>query len=74
MQHASDRSERLPTTEGDGKRGYTRITADIEAQVLAAKTRLGATASYADVAERTGLSANTVKYVLSELPRLRRGR
>ena len=64
----------LATTESDGKRGYTRITADIEAMILAAKTRLGTLASYADVAEETGLSANTVKYVLGELPRLRRGK
>jgi alkylated DNA nucleotide flippase Atl1 len=52
-------------------RGYTRVTADIQASILAARDRLGAT-SYADIAEYTGLPERTVKYVLVDLPRLRR--
>jgi len=53
------------------KRPYTRVTADIEARVIQAREKLGIS-SYADIAEHTGLSASTVKYVLVELPRLRR--
>ena len=57
--------------QSTGTRPYTRVTADIEARVISAREKLGIT-SYADIAEHTGLSASTVKYVLTELPRLRR--
>jgi hypothetical protein len=56
-----------------GKRTYFRVTADIEAQVLAARERLGFPA-YADIAEVTGVPERTVKYILTELPRLRKSR
>ena len=53
------------------KRNYTRVTAEIEARVLSARERLGLT-SYADIADDTGVPERTVKYILVELPRLRR--
>src|SRR4029077_9193594 len=45
--------------------------ADIQASILHARETLGPV-GYADIAEYTGHSASTVKYVLTELPRLRR--
>jgi len=53
------------------KRPYTRVTADIEARVIHAREKLGGV-GYADIAEYTGLSTQTVKYILTDLPRLRR--
>jgi hypothetical protein len=53
------------------KRTYTRVTAEIQARIIHAREVLGMV-GYADIAEYTGLSASTVKYVLTELPRLRR--
>lgn len=54
-----------------GQRPYLRVTADIEASIISARDRLGVT-SYTDIAEYTGLPERTVKYVLVDLPRLRR--
>ena len=56
---------------GDMSRPYTRVTPEMEANIIAARERLGMT-SYTDIAERTGLPERTVKYVLVDLPRLRR--
>jgi len=55
----------------DMSRPYTRVTPEIEASIIAARERLGA-ASYTDIAERAGVPERTVKYVLVDLPRLRR--
>lgn len=75
---AVKRTERLadPTVLADPNgtgdvRGYIRVTPDIEARVLAARERLGQV-GYADIAEVAGLPERTVKYVLTDLPRLRR--
>src|SRR4029077_2412515 len=57
--------------QSTGPRPYTRVTADIQASILHARETLGPV-GYADIAEYTGRSASTVKYVLTELPRLRR--
>jgi hypothetical protein len=53
------------------KRTYNRVTADIEARVINAREVMGL-ASYTDIAEYAGLPERTVKYVLVDLPRLRR--
>lgn len=52
-------------------RDYTRVTGEIQARIIHARETLGMV-GYADIAEYTGLSASTVKYVLTDLPRLRR--
>lgn len=57
--------------QSTGTRPYTRVTAEIQASIIHAREKLGPV-GYADIAEYTGLSASTVKYVLTELPRLRR--
>jgi alkylated DNA nucleotide flippase Atl1 len=65
--------EVLEDPNGTGNtRGYIRVTPEIEAAVLATRERLGA-AAYADIAEVAGLPERTVRYVLTDLPRLRRG-
>ena len=53
------------------KRTYNRVTADIEARIINAREVIGL-ASYTDIAEYAGLPERTVKYVLVDLPRLRR--
>jgi hypothetical protein len=71
------RAERLadPTVlqdpDGDGSRGYIRVTADMEAMVIAARSRMG-TVLYKDIAEAVGLPERTIRYILTDLPRLRR--
>jgi alkylated DNA nucleotide flippase Atl1 len=57
---------------GQEKRTYVKVTEDIEAAVLAARVHLGETASYAEVGRKVGVPERTVKYVLTDLPRLRR--
>ncbi len=52
-------------------RDYTRVTAEIEARVISTREKLGGV-GYDAIAEYTGLSERTVKYILVELPRLRR--
>jgi hypothetical protein len=54
------------------RRSYTRVTPEVEADILAARTILGPAASQAEIGQRTGYSTSTVKYVLTDLPRLRR--
>jgi hypothetical protein len=53
-------------------RTYVRVTPEVEGSILAAQHRLGPTASQKDIAEQAGFPLNTVKYVLTDLPRLRR--
>ena len=48
-----------------------RVTPEIEANVLAARERLGSTASRKDISEIAGVPPRTVGYVLTDLPRLR---
>jgi hypothetical protein len=57
--------------DDDMPRTYNRVTPDMQASVIAARERLGPV-SYADIAERTGVNERTVKYILVDLPRLRR--
>jgi len=52
-------------------RGYTRVTPEMEARILATREVMG-TASYADIAAECGYPERTIKYVLTDLPRLRR--
>jgi len=52
-------------------RPYTRVTPDMEAAVLHARDVMGFV-SYADIARVTDLPERTIKYVLTDLPRLRR--
>lgn len=60
--------------EDDGvTRSYTRVTTAMEATVLAAREALGAVA-YSDIAKETGVPERSVKYILTDLPRLRRNK
>lgn len=52
-------------------RTYVRVTPDLEAKVLAARTR-NPLDDHAALAEATGVPTRTVKYILLDLPRLRR--
>ena len=52
-------------------RPYFRVTADIEASIIDARTS-DSVASYAEIAKAVGVPERTVKYVLVDLPRLRR--
>lgn len=52
-------------------RQYTKVTADIETSVLAAREVYGPT-SYDEIAESLGIPERTVKYILTDLPRMRR--
>jgi hypothetical protein len=61
----------LQDPNGDGNRGYIRVTADMEARVLAMREVMG-TASYGDLAEAAALPERTIRYILTDLPRLRR--
>jgi alkylated DNA nucleotide flippase Atl1 len=54
------------------KRPYNKMTPEIEATVLAARMALGDTARMSDIADMTGLPERQVRYVLTDLPRLRR--
>ena len=71
------RTERLadPTimsaTNSEGERGYIRVTPEMEASVISARDHLGAV-GYSDIAEYTGLPERTIRYILTDLPRLRR--
>lgn len=63
----------LNDPEGTGeKRQYIKITPDMEGHVLAIKHRLGIGASIADIAEAAGLPPRTVRYMLVEMPHLKR--
>jgi hypothetical protein len=53
------------------KRQYIKVTPEIEARVLAARSVLGDTASYAEIGESVGLPERTARYVIIDLPRLR---
>ena len=61
----------MDATNEAGERGYVRVTPDMEAEVISARDRLGAV-GYADVAADTGIPERTIKYILVDLPRLRR--
>jgi hypothetical protein len=52
-------------------RDYNRVTADTQAAVLLARDRLGPV-GYAEIARHTDVPERTVKYILVDLPRLRR--
>jgi hypothetical protein len=66
-------SDILADPEGEGdKRQYIKITPIMEAQVLRVRQVLGVAATHAAVAEQVGLPERTVRYILTELPRLRR--
>lgn len=60
-----------PNGTGD-KRGYIRVTPDLEARVLATREVMGTGALYSDISETVGIPERTVQYILTELPRLRR--
>lgn len=57
----------------DMTRVYLRVTPAMEAAVISAREGMGAVA-YSDIAQETGLPERTVKYILTDLPRLRRGK
>jgi len=58
-------------TMASENRPYTRVTPEMEATVLAAK-QVNPTSSYHDLAEVTAVPERTVRYILVDLPRLRR--
>ena len=53
-------------------RTYNKVTPEVEASVIFARNELGTGASYADIGVMAGLPERTVRYVLVDLPRLRR--
>ena len=59
------------TDEAGVTRGYIHVTPELEAQVLAAK-HLNPISTYAQLGEIVSLPPNTVKYILTDLPRLRK--
>lgn len=61
-----------PAEEGE-TRGYIRVTPELEARVVAMRAR-EPLSDYATIAEYLSLPERTVKYVLSELPGLRRSK
>jgi hypothetical protein len=68
--HIHPLMEDIPMTTEQG-RTYLKVTGEMEARVLAYRERLGTT-SYADIAEAADLPERTIKYILTDLPRLRR--
>ena len=54
-------------------RGYVKVTPELEARVVAMRAR-DPLADYASLAERIDLPERTVRYVLAELPGLRRSK
>lgn len=53
-------------------RVYTRVTPELEARVIAIRARLGIGAGYKDIAEVAGIPERTARYILVDLPHLRR--
>ena len=53
-------------------RTYNKVTPEVEASVIFARNELGTGATFADIATMAGLPERTVRYVLTDLPRLRR--
>lgn len=62
-----------PAGNGD-KRQYIRITPQMEGEVLAVKHRLGIAATHDAIAQEVGLPTRTVRYILTEMPFLKRGK
>lgn len=54
------------------KRTYTRVTPEIEASVIWARNTLGIGATFADIAAKADVPERTARYVLTDLPRLRK--
>lgn len=52
-------------------RPYLKVTPEVEASIIHTRETMG-NSSYADIAEAVGYPIRTVKYVLVDLPRLRR--
>ena len=61
------------TTE-EKKRTWTKVTPEMEISVFNARERLGLTASQSDIADVVGLTKYQVKYIETDLPRLRRAK
>jgi len=59
-----------PTDDDNPTRGYIKVTPDLEAAVIAYKTRFPLS-DYAELGSMLGLPERTVRYVLTDLPRLR---
>ena len=65
--------QELVTMMETQKRTYTKVTPELEAAVQVARTQLGPTASYTEIADYASVPERTVKYILIDIPRLRRG-
>lgn len=60
------------TSQEDMTRTYKKVDADMIASIMLAKTDLGPTASYGEIAEETGYTPRQVRYVLTTAPLMRR--
>jgi hypothetical protein len=69
--HIHDYGDDMTMAQNQPGRNYTRITPEIEGRILGVRERQPLT-SYADIADITGYPERTVRYVLVDLPRLRR--
>jgi hypothetical protein len=72
MDITSARPDLAPVeVDGEGKpRGYVRVTPELEAKVMAVRS-VYPTHSYTDISDMVGLPERTIKYILTDLPRLR---
>lgn len=70
-QHTHMYGDNLVTATDSDTRPYTRVTPEMEATIIHTRETLGPVA-YSDIAEVAGVPERTVKYVLVDLPRLRR--
>jgi hypothetical protein len=64
------RTDLAPVDDGEGKRGYIRVTPELEAKVMALRSAYP-THSYADLSDMAGVPPGTIKYILTDLPRKR---
>jgi len=63
----------LQDPQGTGeKRQYIKITPEMEGEVLAVRHRLGIGATFGDIAEEVNLPSRTVRYILTQMPHLKR--
>jgi hypothetical protein len=68
--HVAPSPRLAPVDADEPSRGYIRVTPELEARVIAYRTRFP-TIGYAELGEMLDLPHRTVAYVLTDLPRLR---
>jgi len=62
--------DRAAPVEEGASRGYIKVTPDLEARVIAYKTRFPLV-DYKELGDMLGLPVRTIQYIVAELPRLR---